>query len=195
MKPVERWVPWIAVALAALAVFTGFSARRELAGLRREVANLREQARTTNEAQRRIEEELAALGTAVELFFVDETPTAIRLAPEKRRIIASDVPAGVMLELIKGPRPGSRLRPSLPRDTVLNGVKIRGGIAYVDLSGGITRLNVGSEGEAAVVGSIVRTMTGLPGVKQVQILVNGSEVETLAGHVDVSVPLSPGQFQ
>ena len=47
----------------------------------------------------------------------------------------------------------------------------------------------GSTGEEMLVGSIVNTLTEFPEVKQVQILIEGSPVETIAGHMDLSVPL------
>lgn len=182
------------MALAAVALSMSLTATRQLATLRREQSTLRRQVEESARTADRVQKELKALGTDVTLYFIDETPTSLRLAPEKRKILTSDLPAGVVGELIKGPAPGSRLRPSLPSDTVLNGVKIRESVAYVDLGGGITRLNVGSEGEAALVGSLVRSLTGLPGVKQVQIMVNGAVVESLAGHVDVSRPLTSDTF-
>ena len=61
--------------------------------------------------------------------------------------------------------------------------------AVVDFSSDITRMNVGAAVEALVVASIVNTLTEFPGVGRVQLLVEGEQVETLAGHVDVSGPL------
>ncbi|HHW15165.1 MAG TPA: GerMN domain-containing protein, partial [Firmicutes bacterium] len=105
-------------------------------------------------------------------------------------LFGADLPYLALTELIRGPKPGSDLRAVLPRETTLNGVKIRGGVAYADFGSGLTRLNVGSEGEAMVVAAIVNTLTQFPGVNKVQILINGTRVESLAGHVDVSVPVS-----
>lgn len=45
-------------------------------------------------------------------------------------------------------------------------------------------------GEALAVAAIVNTLTEFPQIRQVQILVEGKQVESLAGHVDVSRPLT-----
>jgi len=41
-----------------------------------------------------------------------------------------------------------------------------------------------------LVHQIVRTVTGLPGIKQVQFLVNGEKAESLMGHIATNEPLS-----
>ncbi|MDR5659282.1 GerMN domain-containing protein [Serpentinicella sp. ANB-PHB4] len=45
--------------------------------------------------------------------------------------------------------------------------------------------------ESAVIAQIILTLTQLPEVDQVQILVDGSKQETLMGHIEISNPLSP----
>ena len=47
----------------------------------------------------------------------------------------------------------------------------------------------GSTGEEMLVGSVVNTLTEFPEIQKVQILVDGQEVETLSGHMDLSQPL------
>ncbi|MEW6400002.1 MAG: GerMN domain-containing protein [Bacillota bacterium] len=47
-----------------------------------------------------------------------------------------------------------------------------------------------SPGEALAVAAIVNTLTEFPDIRQVQILVEGRKVESLAGHADVSRPLT-----
>jgi spore germination protein GerM len=50
----------------------------------------------------------------------------------------------------------------------------------------------GSAGELLTVYSIVNTLAeNIHGISRVQILVEGNEVETLAGHLDLREPLSP----
>jgi spore germination protein GerM len=67
------------------------------------------------------------------------------------------------------------------------------GDAFVDVSGqASTALPGGTTAERLAVYSIVDTIaTNLPSVKRVQILVDGMEVDTLAGHVDLRHPLEP----
>ena len=64
------------------------------------------------------------------------------------------------------------------------------GVAYVDFSGEILDQSVGSPVESAMVEAIVRTVVQVAGVSSVQILVSGETVPSLAGHVDVSQPIS-----
>lgn len=66
------------------------------------------------------------------------------------------------------------------------------GDAFVDLSKeAVTNHRGGSLDELFAVYAIVNTLTvNLPAVKHVQILVDGQEVDTLAGHVDLRHPLA-----
>jgi spore germination protein GerM len=190
MRATERWLFALLALFSVYALVTGELAWREARRLRTDVRRLGEEVAVQKERQSSLGEELETMGTPVTLYFLRETPTALDLGTEKRRLFGADVPFLALSELVRGPSPGSPLRPVLPRDTTLNSVKIRGGVAYADFGPGVTRLNVGSEGEAVVVSAIVNTLTQFPGVSRVQILVNGARVESLAGHVDVSGPLA-----
>ena len=73
------------------------------------------------------------------------------------------------------------------------GVYLSGqGVAFVDLSAEATTAHRGgSLDEIFTVYSIVNTLTeNLPAITAVQLLVNGRQVDTLAGHVDVRRPLA-----
>lgn len=190
VRATERWLLAVLALFAVYALVTGAVAWREVRQLRTEVRRVGEEVAALKERQAALGQEFETLGTPVTLYFLKETPTALQLGAEKRRLFGADLPYLALAELIRGPAPGSALRPVLPRDTSLNSVKIRGGVAYADFGVGVTRLNVGSEGEAMVVTAIVNTLTQFPGVSRVQILVNGARVESLAGHVDVSAPLT-----
>lgn len=77
-----------------------------------------------------------------------------------------------------------------PKGAKLNGVDFKDGTAYVDFGSSITKNFVGgSTGEELLVNSVVNTLTEFPEVKRVQFLVDGEEIETLAGHMDLSAPL------
>lgn len=64
--------------------------------------------------------------------------------------------------------------------------------AYVDLSGAIVSGHTGgSLDEALTVYAIVNAITvNLPEVTAVQILIDGQEVDSLAGHIDLRAPLA-----
>jgi hypothetical protein len=66
------------------------------------------------------------------------------------------------------------------------------GIAYVDLSNTIsTNFTGGVLNELATIYSIVNSLVyNLPEIKQVKILIGGTEKETLAGHCLLLLPLS-----
>ena len=64
------------------------------------------------------------------------------------------------------------------------------GDAFVDVSGISAAHPGGSLTELLTVQAIVNAVTAnLPAVQRVQILVDGKEVDTIAGHVDIRQPL------
>jgi hypothetical protein len=67
------------------------------------------------------------------------------------------------------------------------------GDAYVDLSREAAAAHPGGTvNELLTVYTVVHALTvNLPGIKAVQILIDGREVPTLAGHVDLRQPLAP----
>jgi spore germination protein GerM len=67
------------------------------------------------------------------------------------------------------------------------------GDAFVDLSPEVTTNHSGgSFAELVTVYAIVNAMTtNLPTIQRVQILIDGKEADTLAGHVDLRRPLTP----
>ena len=81
---------------------------------------------------------------------------------------------------------------AIPEGTTLRAIFITDrGDAYVDLSGTIVSGHPGGvTTEMLTVYAIVNALTAnLPAVTAVQLLVDGKEVETLAGHVDLRRPL------
>ena len=124
----------------------------------------------------------------VNLYFSDSQ--AMYLVPEKRKI--SQIPSlarQAVIELIKGPE-NSDFYPTIPEGTQVNEVYIADDIAYLDLSEEIFKNHPGgSSGELMTIYSIVNTLTEIPPIKGVQILVEGNEMESLVGHVDISMPL------
>jgi len=124
----------------------------------------------------------------VNLYFSDSQ--AMYLVPEKRKI--SQIPSlarQAVIELVKGPE-SSDFYPTIPEGTQVNEVYIADDIVYIDLSEEIYKNHPGgSRGELMTVYSIVNTLTEIPPIKGVQILVEGDEMKSLAGHIDISMPL------
>lgn len=82
---------------------------------------------------------------------------------------------------------------AVPAGTVVRALFLtEGGQAYVDLSrDAATAHPGGSLNEMLTIYTIVHALTfNLPAVTAVQLLVDGKEVDTLAGHVDLRRPLS-----
>ena len=77
-----------------------------------------------------------------------------------------------------------------PKNAKIHGVTFKDGTAYVDFDSNITKSFAGgSTGEELLVGSVVKTLTEFKEVKQVRFLVDGQEIETLSGHMDLSTPI------
>ncbi len=81
---------------------------------------------------------------------------------------------------------------SVPDGTVLRGLYVSSrNEIFVDLDGAVrARHPGGSLNELLTVYAIVNAITvNLPDVQEVQLLIDGREVDTLAGHVDLRQPL------
>jgi len=117
-----------------------------------------------------------------------------RLAAAERDVLyAEGVPeqARRIVEALLEPAPEG-LSSAIPAGTALRGVYIGDrGDAYVDFTGSLrTNHPGGSDSEILTVYAIVSALTAnLPAITSVQILIEGHEVDTLAGHVDLRRPL------
>ena len=90
--------------------------------------------------------------------------------------------------------PSEPLASAIPQGTKLRALFLTtGGEAYVDLSGELQGNHPGgTTNEILTVYSLVNALTSnLPAVKGVQILIDGKEVDTLAGHLDLRRPIEP----
>ncbi|HCF49988.1 MAG TPA: hypothetical protein DER60_06880 [Syntrophomonas sp.] len=135
----------------------------------------------------------AEIDKEITLYFSDQQ--AQFLAAEKRTVkVASDqlqaVAEAVVNELIAGPK-GAGLVKTIPPETKLLAVSIQDAMATVDFSKELkTKHWGGSTGESMTIMSIVNSLTELPGIEKVQILIEGQKEDTLAGHWDLSSPIS-----
>lgn len=128
-----------------------------------------------------------ANSTAVKLYFCDQDG---QLRVEMRHIAGRHyLPEAALQELLRGPET-SELLATLPEGTKLRSLVIENGLARVDFS---TELQTehwgGSLAEMITVYSITNTLTQFPEVERVQILIEGEEVVSLAGHLDLTEPL------
>jgi spore germination protein GerM len=136
-------------------------------------------------------------GTAVRkitatLFYVSEDGMALTQAQREVPFspnVAAQARAIIEAQLAQAPP----LVSAIPSDTKLREVFVtERGDAFVDLSGEVAAKHPGgSLDEIFTVYTIVNALTvNLPAIARVQILIDGKEVDTLAGHVDLRHPLT-----
>jgi len=129
----------------------------------------------------------------LDIYFMEINETSFELGKETRKFGTFGGPQvdleEVMTELLKGPETDDLSR-VIPEGTVLRGITLEYGVAYVDFSEELLQAKVGGEAEAILVDSIVKTLTQLEEVDSVQMLVEGEIVETIAGHIPIDKPLN-----
>jgi len=81
--------------------------------------------------------------------------------------------------------------PTLPKGTKVLGVTVDGkGTATADFSQEIQdNFNGGARMEQILLASIVNTLTEFPNIKRVAIRVDGKEVDSIGGHIELDEPL------
>jgi len=101
---------------------------------------------------------------------------------QAREIVAAQI-APVVEPLVSAVPPGTALRAVFISE---------GGEAFVDLSHDVVSSHSGGTlGELLTVYTLVNALTeNLPAITAVQVLVDGKEVETLSGHIDLRRPLA-----
>jgi hypothetical protein len=100
--------------------------------------------------------------------------------------------ARALIEAQLAARPPAMLAPTIPEGTTLRGLYVsERHEAFVDLDATVRdRHPGGSMNELLTVYTIVHAIaSNLPDIQLVQVLIDGREVDTLAGHVDLRRPL------
>lgn len=125
----------------------------------------------------------------VSLYFVDQNTD--ELAVETRSVINQVGLAKTTLqELLTGPVTES-LASYIPTGTTVQSIDIgENGLCTVDFSKELQNAELNSSEEKYVIESIVNTLTQFDTVSAVQIRVNGDVVNSIAGHWDISKPLT-----
>jgi len=155
-----------------------------------EVDALRSEIRQMQNANEALEEKLGR--EKVALFYIRSSATQLHLQPQVRELKAKpDIYQAAVAAVLEGPSASDPALVSVfPKGAKVLGVHVENGLAVVDLNRKAAEMNVGSEGELLAVLSIVNTLTKLPDVYRVKITVEGEEVESLAGHVDLTQTFS-----
>ena len=126
----------------------------------------------------------------VKVYYPDDS--GMKLVEVERKVIVSDTTDKytAAVEVLLDEPAEENLTKIFPNNAKIRGVKVVDGLATVDLDGSITKSFVGgSTGEEFLIGSVVDTLTNFPEVKRVKFLIDGQEIETLSGHMDLSTPL------
>jgi len=125
------------------------------------------------------------------LFYVAED--GVRLAPVEQEVLYGEgalEQAKRIVEAQLGPaRPP--LASAIPAGTKLRTIFLtQGGTAYIDLSQEISAAHPGgTTNEILTVYTLVNALTvNLPAITSVQLLIDGREIDSLAGHVDLRRP-------
>jgi spore germination protein GerM len=126
------------------------------------------------------------------LFYVSEDGT--RLTGVEREVVYGEGPAAQAQLIINAQLApvSAPLVSAIPPGTTLRALYLSAkGEAYVDLSRDVVTAHTGgSRDELLTIYTVVNALTSnLPAVTSVQVLVDGKEVDTLAGHVDLRRPL------
>lgn len=127
----------------------------------------------------------------VVLYFADAEAMYLEAETGVISTTAADLYSDTLKELVKGPRTDYLIK------TIPEGVRI----LSVDINNGDCRVNFsqelvdnhwgGSTGERMTVYSIVNTLTQFAEIDRVKILIEGQEINTLAGHMDLTIYLEP----
>ena len=137
--------------------------------------------------------ELARLTTAT-LFYVSDDGE--RLIGVERNVVEDDAPVEQARHVLEAQFRGVEppLISTIPEGTLVRAVYLTDrGDAFVNLSREISsKHSGGSLSELLTIYTIVNAVTvNIPTIRRVQILIEGREVDTLAGHVDLRRPLTP----
>ena len=126
------------------------------------------------------------------LYYVSMDGT--QLTTVEREVAYGDGPAAQAQEIVNAQLApaAAPLVSAIPPGTTLRALYLNAkGEAYVDLSKEASSAHTGgSQDELLTIYTIVNALTAnLPAVTSVQLLVDGKEVDTLAGHIDLRKPL------
>lgn len=186
----KQWMAIVAIALAAvvfaIAVMTGLSRllSRPAPGPAPDAAAAADTPAPTAPAVPKIK---------ATLFF--ESEDGLHLVPTEREVPLAEGPvaqARAILETQLAAEAQAPLLSAIPKGAALRGIFVSDrNEVFVDLDPAIrTGHPGGSMAELLTVYTIVNSvLTNLPNLQQVQILIGGQEVDTLAGHVDLRRPL------
>ncbi|OFI06599.1 sporulation and spore germination [Clostridium acetireducens DSM 10703] len=124
------------------------------------------------------------------LYFDSSTDSNKSEVAKEERLIKKEELIGELIvqELINGPSVNSKLKPILPKETRLISFSIKDGIAYINLSKE-AQISMTPEKEKSSLKSIVYSLTQLPSIKKISVLVENKNIKSLGGNFNWSKPI------
>lgn len=124
----------------------------------------------------------------VKVYQVEVKNNQAKLRSSEKEIPAAGDPVEAALRKLFEQGDNGTLANPIPKGTKLLGLKVKKGLATVNLSHEFKdNFTGGSEEEGLTMGAILRTLAQFPKVKRAQFLVEGKPLDSL-GHLDLSGP-------
>lgn len=118
-----------------------------------------------------------------------------QIAQEERVLKRYEILGETILgEIIKGPSVSSKLNPVLPKDTRVLSFSIKDNIAFVNFSKE-ANITMTSSKEEACLKSIIWSLSQLPSVEKVKILIENRDTGIWGEHFDLSKPIGKDDIQ
>jgi len=111
----------------------------------------------------------------VQLYFPSQTGRL--LVPVTRTVFSHADVSTAVLELAKGPKDDSGLERALPADCGVKGVTMKDGVVTINFSRAFQETLQSSDGGDQAIRAILFTCSQFPGVKKVEVLVEGEKLE------------------
>lgn len=146
-----------------------------------------------NKIDKPVEEKKVSVPTQtleIKAYYPDEFGTKLVAVERKIKFVnENEKYSAAVSELMQQPKE-TGLTTILPKHAKIKSITREGETAVVDFDKDIVKGFVGgSTGEEFLVNSIVDTLTEFKEVKQVKFLIDGQEIESLSGHMDLSEPI------
>lgn len=111
----------------------------------------------------------------VQLYFPSQTGRL--LVPVTRTVFSNADVSTAVLELAKGPKGDSGLERALPPDCGVKNVTMKNGVVTINFSQEFKEVMENSDGGEQAIRAILFTCSQFPGVKKVEVLVEGQKLE------------------
>ena len=112
-------------------------------------------------------------------------PEKVRYAPGKKSREEAALDALIHTDPVS-----KQLTNLFPPGTDVHSVKVKGDTATADFNQNFASRGQGSYTERMMVNAVVCTLTEFPEIKKVKFLVDGKEIDTISGHMDLLDPLT-----